>query len=155
MIVAMAIPLSVIATFIFMYRMNVSLNIMSLGGLTLGVGMLVDDSIVVLEAIHRKRHQGLNFIQAAIQGTTEVGAAVTASTLTTAAVFLPILFVEGVAGQLFGDQALTVSISRLASLAVSLTLTPMLAAYGRRKFAPQHAAPVVRSRTPEMTLGWF
>jgi HAE1 family hydrophobic/amphiphilic exporter-1 len=153
MIVALAIPLSVIATFIFMYRMGVSLNVMSLGGLTLGVGMLVDDSIVVLEAIHRKRHQGMSLIAAAIEGTREVGGAVTAATLTTAAVFLPILFVEGVAGQLFKDQALTVSISRLASLVVSLTLTPMLMAFGRRRF---HKATLTSgSREPEMTLGWF
>lgn len=153
MIVATAIPLSVIATFIFMYRMGVSLNVMSMGGLTLGVGMLVDDSIVVLEAIHRKRHQGMAMIKAAVAGTTEVGAAVIASTLTTAAVFLPILFVEGVAGQLFKDQALTVSISRLASLVVSLTLTPMLMALGRKRvFKMQQAIP---GRDPEMTLGWF
>jgi len=153
MIVAMAIPLSVIATFIFMYRMGVSLNVMSMGGLTLGVGMLVDDSIVVLEAIHRKRHQGMSMIQAAVVGTTEVGAAVIASTLTTAAVFLPILFVEGVAGQLFKDQALAVSISRLASLVVSLTLTPMLAAMGRKRFLK--VTQPSSSGSPEMTLGWF
>jgi HAE1 family hydrophobic/amphiphilic exporter-1 len=152
MIIAISIPLSIIATFMFMYRMNVSLNIMSLGGLTLGVGMLVDNSIVVLEAIHRQRRRGLDLVRAAIQGTTEVGPAVIASSLTAVAVFLPILFVEGVAGQLFKDQALTVSISHTASLAVALTLVPMLSAIGRRKKAHVVARTDAGS---EMTLGWF
>jgi HAE1 family hydrophobic/amphiphilic exporter-1 len=131
-IITTAIPLSVVATFIFMYRLDVSLNIMSLGGLTLGVGMLVDSAIVVLESIHRQREKGLPPIQAAIEGATEVGGAVTASVLTTIAVFIPIVFVEGIAGQLFRDQALTVTFSLLASLAVSFTLIPMLASLGKR-----------------------
>jgi HAE1 family hydrophobic/amphiphilic exporter-1 len=132
-IIAISIPLSVIATFIAMYRMDVSLNIMSLGGLTLGIGMLVDSSIVVLESIHRARQRGLNAMQAAIEGTTEVGAAVIASTLTTIAVFLPIVFVEGIAGQLFGDQALTVTFSLIASLIVAITVIPMFSAMSSRK----------------------
>jgi len=132
-IITTAIPLSVVATFIFMYRSDVSLNIMSLGGLTLGVGMLVDSAIVVLESIHRKREEGLSIIQAAIAGTSEVGGAVTASVLTTIAVFLPIVFVEGIAGQLFRDQALTVTFSLMASLLVSFTLIPMLASLGKDK----------------------
>jgi HAE1 family hydrophobic/amphiphilic exporter-1 len=131
-IIAVSIPLSVIATFVMMYRMDVSLNIMSLGGLTLGIGMLVDNSIVVLESIHRARQRGLSHVQAAIDGTTEVGAAVVASTLTTIAVFLPIVFVEGVAGQLFGDQALTVTFSLIASLLVAVTVIPMFSAMGGR-----------------------
>jgi hydrophobic/amphiphilic exporter-1 (mainly G- bacteria), HAE1 family len=129
-IIATSIPLSVVATFLFMYRLNVSLNVMSLGGLTLGIGMLVDNSIVVLESIVRKKRQGLPLARAAVEGTDEVGAAVAASTLTSVAVFLPIVFVEGIAGQLFRDQAITVSISLLASLAVALTLIPMLSALG-------------------------
>jgi len=136
LIVATSIPLSVIATFLLMYRMDISLNVMSLGGLTLGIGMLVDSSIVVLESIHRKKRQGLPLARAALEGTAEVGPAVTASTLTTVAVFLPIVFVEGVAGQLFKDQALTVTLSLLASLAVAVTVIPMLSALG---------APVTRA----------
>ncbi|PCI64041.1 MAG: acriflavin resistance protein [Gammaproteobacteria bacterium] len=132
-IIATAIPLSVIASFIFMYRYDVSLNIMSLGGLTLGVGMLVDSAIVVLESIHRQREKGLSIIEAAIEGTTLVGGAVTASVLTTIAVFIPIVFVEGIAGQLFRDQALTVTFSLVMSLMVSFTLIPMLASLGRNK----------------------
>ncbi len=129
-IIATSIPLSVVATFMLMYRLDVSLNIMSLGGLTLGIGMLVDSSIVVLEAIHRRRREGLPLARAALVGTNEVGAAVAASTLTTVAVFLPIVFVEGVAGQLFRDQAVTVTVSLLASLVVAVTVIPMLAALG-------------------------
>ena len=129
-VVAMAIPVSVIATFFVMQQMGLSLNIMSLGGLALGVGMLLDDSIVVLEAIHRRRHGGELARDAAVAGTVEVAGPVIASTLTTVAVFLPIVFVEGVAGQLFRDQALTVSISILASLGFSLALIPVLASRG-------------------------
>ena len=128
LIIATAIPLSVIATFMVMYRLDISLNIMSLGGLTLGIGMVVDNSIVVLESIHRKRQEGLPLARAAVEGASEVGTAVSASTLTTLAVFLPLVFVEGVAGQLFEDQAITVAISLLASLVVALTLIPMLSA---------------------------
>ena len=128
LIIGVSIPISVIATFFLMYRTGTSLNIMSLGGLALGVGMLVDNAIVVLEAIFKRREQGLSAFAAAREGASEVGQAVIASTLTTVAVFLPVVFLEGVAAQLFRDQALTVSFSLLASLAVSLTLIPMLAA---------------------------
>ncbi|MEO8217757.1 MAG: efflux RND transporter permease subunit [Acidobacteriota bacterium] len=128
LIIAVSIPISIIATFFLMYRTNTTLNIMSLGGLALGVGMLVDNAIVVLESIYRKREQGLAPFDAALIGASEVGMAVVASTLTTVAVFLPVVFLEGIAAQLFRDQALTVSFSLLASLAISLTLIPMLAA---------------------------
>jgi len=127
-IIGLAIPVSVVATFFIMYQIGISLNIMSLGGLALGVGMLLDDSIVVLESIYRHREKGLSGHDAAVRGTSEVATAVVASTLTTVAVFLPIVFVEGVAGQLFNEQALTVSISILASLCFSLALIPVLAA---------------------------
>jgi hydrophobic/amphiphilic exporter-1 (mainly G- bacteria), HAE1 family len=127
-IVGLTIPLSIVATFLPMLRAGVSLNIMSLGGLALGVGMLVDNSIVVLEAIDRHRRRGLDRRQAAIRGATEVAGAVTAATLTTVSVFVPIVFVDGVAGQLFYDLAVTVCMSLLASLAVSLTVIPSLAA---------------------------
>jgi HAE1 family hydrophobic/amphiphilic exporter-1 len=131
-IIATSIPLSVIATLLLMYRLDISLNIMSLGGLTLGIGMLVDNSIVVLESIYRKKHLGVPLARAAVFGTSEVGPAVVASTLTTVAVFLPIVFVEGIAGQLFKDQAMTVTISLLASLLVAVTVIPMLSALGAR-----------------------
>ncbi len=125
-VVALSIPLSVIATFAPMRLFNVSLNIMSLGGLALGIGMLVDNSIVVSESIYRCKEEGDSLIRAVIRGTSEVGAAVTASTLTTIAVFFPMVFVRGIAGQIFGDMALTVVFSLLASLGVALFFIPML-----------------------------
>jgi len=125
--IAVVIPISIIATFNLLYYRGITLNIMSLGGLALGVGMLVDNSIVVSESIYRHRGLGKSLFEAAVVGTKEVGMAVTASTLTTVAVFLPVIYVHGVAGQLFKDQALTVSFSLLSSLFVSLTLLPVLA----------------------------
>lgn len=134
-IIGLSIPISIIATFAPMKIFDVSLNIMSLGGLALGIGMLVDNSIVVLESIARCREEGDNLIQATIRGVGEVGGAVFASTLTTVAVFFPIVFVEGVAGQIFGDMALTVVFSLLASLAVALFVIPMLYSRESAKFA--------------------
>jgi len=139
-IIAVSIPISVVATFFLMYRTGTSLNIMSLGGLALGVGMLVDSAIVVLEAIVKRREAGDDDETAARDGASEVGHAVIASTLTTVAVFLPVVFLEGVAAQLFRDQALTVSFSLLAALAVSLTLIPMMVAASARP-APDSDAP--------------
>ncbi len=129
-IIGVAIPVSVIGTFLLMYLYGVSLNIMSLGGIALAVGMLVDNSIVVLENIVRKREQGEGILEAAQNGTSEVAAAVTAATLTTIAVFFPMVFISGIAGQLFRDQALTVTFALVFSLIVALTLIPMLAALG-------------------------
>lgn len=128
LIIGLSIPISIVTTFFLMYRTGTTLNIMSLGGLALGVGMLVDNAIVVLESIHKHREQGKGAFEAARDGASEVGRAVIASTLTTVAVFLPVVFLEGVAAQLFRDMALTVSFSLLASLAIALTLIPMLAA---------------------------
>ena len=125
-IISIAIPISILAAFFLMYLSGISLNLMSLGGLALGIGMLVDNSIVVLESINRYRKNGSDVKEAARLGAAEVGKAVTAATLTTICVFVPIIFVHGVAGQLFFDQALTVTFSLLASLAVALTLIPML-----------------------------
>jgi len=125
-IVSLAIPISVLAAFFLMFLTNVTLNIMSLGGLALGIGMLVDNSIVVLESISRHREDGSTPKEAADRGAGEVGPAVIAATLTTICVFFPVIFVQGIAGQLFFDQALTVTFSLLASLAVALTLIPML-----------------------------
>ena len=129
-IIAGAIPVSVIGTFLLMYSNNVSLNIMSLGGIALAVGMLVDNAIVVLENIVRKKEKGADLVEAARQGTTEVGSAVVASTLTTIAVFFPMVFISGIAGELFRDQALTVTFALILSLLVALTLIPMLATLG-------------------------
>ena len=139
-IIGISIPVSVVATFFLMFVSGISLNIMSLGGITLGIGLLVDNSIVVLESIQRKREDGLDIVEAARAGAGEVGQAVIASTMTTVCVFVPIVFVEGVAGQLFGDQALTVTYSLTVSLFVALTLIPMLAS---RKFgaAPPEDVP--------------
>ncbi len=129
-IIAAAIPISVIGTFLLMYSNDVSLNIMSLGGVALAVGMLVDNAIVVLENIVRKKEQGQGALDAARNGTAEVSTAVTAATLTTIAVFFPMVFISGIAGQLFRDQALTVTFALILSLLVALTLIPMLAALG-------------------------
>jgi len=131
LIIGFSIPISVIATFVPMYARDISLNIMSLGGIALGVGMLVDNSIVVLESIFRCKEEGDNVLDAAERGTKEVGGAVIASTFTTISVFFPIAFVEGIAGQLFQDLALTVTFSLLASLLVALFLIPLLASRQR------------------------
>ncbi len=131
-IIAAAIPISVVVTFAPMYLVGVSLNLMSLGGLALAIGMLVDNSIVVLESVHRCREEGDSAFDAAVRGTREVAGAVVASTLTTVAVFFPIAFVTGVAGQLFGHLALTVVFGLLASLAVALFLIPVLSALPER-----------------------
>ena len=136
LIISLAIPISVVATFFLMYVSGISLNIMSLGGLTLGIGLLVDNAIVVLESIQRRRDEGMDEIEAAQAGSSEVARAVIASTLTTICVFVPIVFVEGVAGQLFGDQAMTVAFSLVVSLLVALTVIPMLAS---RDFTPRAA----------------
>lgn len=127
--VALAIPISVVATFALMEAFGVSLNIMSLGGLALGVGMLVDNSIIVLENIFRHREGGMPILEAAAKGAEEVQGAITASTLTTISVFGPIIYVEGVAGELFGALSLAVAFSLLASLAVAVTLLPTMAAH--------------------------
>lgn len=126
-IVGTSIPISIIATFALMYFSGLTLNMVSLGGLALGVGMLVDNAIVVLENIYRHRENGASRIDAADEGTTEVGMAVLASTLTTIAVFLPIVFVEGIVAKMFKEMALTVTYSLTASVVVAVTLVPMMA----------------------------
>ncbi|MEE9293196.1 MAG: efflux RND transporter permease subunit [Acidobacteriota bacterium] len=147
LIIGIAIPISVIATFFLMYVSGISLNIMSLGGLTLGIGLLVDNSIVVLEAIQRRRDDGMGDLEAARAGAGEVSRAIVASTLTTICVFIPIVFVEGIAGQLFGDQALTVTYSLLISLVVALTVIPMLASRTFSATSPDPAERVDGGRT--------
>ena len=152
-IIGVSIPVSIMATFVLMRQLGVSLNLMSLGGLALGVGMLVDNSIVVLESISRYKDQGLDRKEATFKGASGVGRAVIASTLTSVAVFLPIVFVEGIAGQVFRDQALTVSISLLASLMVALMLIPMVSSLQGRPavdpvaiFGEEDATPKKRRR---------
>ncbi|HSR50988.1 MAG TPA: efflux RND transporter permease subunit, partial [Acidobacteriota bacterium] len=130
-IIALSIPTSIVATFFLMYAFNISLNIMSLSGLALGIGLLVDNSIVVLESIFRYHSKGYGAREAADLGASEVGTAVVASTMTTVCVFAPIVFVEGVAGQLFRDQALTVTFSLVASLLAAVMLIPMLSSLGK------------------------
>ncbi len=125
--IAMSIPVSIIATFFLMGQAGISLNIMSLGGIALATGLLVDNAIVVLENISRYRASGEGLVSAAIKGASEVGGAVIAATLTTIAVFLPLAFVDGIAGQLFRDQALTVTFALAISLGVAVTLIPMMA----------------------------
>ncbi|OGF13037.1 MAG: hypothetical protein A2W00_11995 [Candidatus Eisenbacteria bacterium RBG_16_71_46] len=155
LIIGLSIPVSVLATFVIMYRFGLSLNLMSLGGLALGVGMLVDNSIVVLESIFRKREEGLGPVAAASQGAGTVATAVAASTFTTVAVFLPLVFVEGLAGQLIRDQALTISFSLLASLVVALTLVPTIAALAaRRRAGTADAAPSLPPGRWTGFLGW-
>lgn len=125
-ITATAIPIAVMFAFACLYFLDVSINLMTLGGLSLAMGRLVDDNIVALENIYRHREAGYSKFDAAVKGVSEVGMAITASTLTTVAVFLPIVFVEGLTATLFRDLALTVAVSLGASLLVSLTLVPAL-----------------------------
>lgn len=127
-VIAISIPISIVATFNLMYFQGLSLNLMSLGGLALGTGMLVDNAIVVLENIFRLRQRGVESYRAAREGSKEVAGAILASTLTTIVVFLPIVYIEGVAALLFREQSLTVTYSLLASLVVALLLIPMLSA---------------------------
>lgn len=129
-IIVTTIPISIVATFALMYWGGFTLNIMTLGGLALGIGMLVDNAIVVLENIYRLREKGLDAKRAAIQGSQEVRAAVIASTITTLAVFLPLVFVEGMSGLIFRQLAYVVGFALACSLTVALTLVPMLAARG-------------------------
>ncbi|MEZ4427880.1 MAG: efflux RND transporter permease subunit [Nannocystaceae bacterium] len=151
LVIATTIPFSLLATFIPLQSLGVSLNLMSLGGLALGVGMLVDNAIVVLESIARVREaedpEGLRPRETAIAGTAEVAPSVIASTLTTIAVFLPMAFLEGVAGQLVRDLSYTVSFSIASSMLVSLTLVPVLQAIG--------GAPIQEEEAPRSALSWL
>jgi len=129
MIISVSMPVSIIATFNLMYFNGLSLNIMTLGGLALGAGMLVDNAIVVMENIFRLRETGMSVKDAAIQGTAQVSGAITSSTLTTIVVFLPIVYLHGASGELFKDQAWTITFSLLSSLIAAILLIPMLYNY--------------------------
>ena len=126
-IISISIPVSIVATFNLMYFKGLSLNIMTLGGLALGAGMLVDNAIVVVENIVRNIESGMSVREAASAGTAQVGGAITASTITTIVVFLPIVYLHGAAGELFKDQAWTVAFALLSSLVVAILIIPMLA----------------------------
>ncbi len=147
-IISFAIPVSVIATFNLMYFNGLSLNIMTLGGLALGAGMLVDNAIVVMENIFRNMEQGMSVRDAAINGTAEVGGAIVASTLTTIVVFLPIVYLHGASGALFKDQAWTVAFSLLASLFVAILVIPMLFNYAYRNQKQKEKVESVK-------IGWY
>ena len=155
LIISISIPVSIIATFNLMYSYDISLNIMSLGGIALAIGLLVDNSIVVLENIDRHKKSNKNTIEAAVKGTSEVSMAIVASTLTTMAVFFPLVFVEGIAGQLFSDQALTVTFALAVSLVVALTLIPMLAAREKSTVVKQELdlGPVSETLKPTSRFG--
>lgn len=148
LIIGIAIPYSVIFTFVLMFFADFTLNIMTLGGLALGIGMLVDNAIVVIENIYRHLSMGKDPKAAARDGAKEVGAAITASTLTTVAVFLPVVFISGIIGELFTEFALTISFSLLASLIVALTVVPMLAS--RLLKAPKKNLEARRQRSSSM-----
>lgn len=128
LVVGAAIPISVLTTFILMNNQGMTLNLISFGGLALGIGILVDGAVVILESIYRKRADGLPPASAAVEGSTEVAGAVLAGTLTTTAVFIPVVFLGDLAGIVFGEMAAVVTFSLLCALVVALTLVPMLAA---------------------------
>lgn len=132
-VIACAIPLSVVTAVVLMYFTGISMNIISMSGLLLGIGMLVDNSIVVIENIYRLRHEGYSIKKAAVSGASQVTGAIIASTLTTVSVYAPIIFTEGITRQLFVDLALTIAYTLIASLVVALTFVPAMASVTLRK----------------------
>ena len=155
-IIATTIPISVVATFALMYFGGFTLNLMTLGGLALGVGMLVDNAIVVLENIHRLREAGQDASSAAVNGSREVTAAVIASTLTTLVVFLPLIFMRGMSGIMFRQLSYVVGFSLACSMAVALTLVPMLSSRVRRQVVEQRGvAAGLRSRLIQAPANFF
>lgn len=146
-IISIAIPISVVATFNLMYFNGLTLNVMTLGGLALGAGMLVDNAIVVVESILRSIEEGAGVREAAVEGTARVGGAITASTITTIVVFLPIVYLHGAAGELFKEQAWTVAFSLLSSLFVAILVIPMLSHRLLRGGKPR--------RTRSIRFGWY
>lgn len=149
LVIACAIPLSVIFAIVLMYFTNISLNIISLSGLALGIGMLVDNSIVVIENIYRLRKEGLSVRKAAVEGTSQVSGAIIASTITTVCVFAPIIFTDGLTRQLFVDIALTIAYTLGASLLIALTFVPMMTA-GLLKNTKE-----VKNHTVEHLKDWY
>ena len=154
-IITTAIPISIIATFALLYFGKLTLNLMTLGGLALGVGMMVDNAIVVLENIYRLRESGVPLQRAALDGTEEVTAAVIASTLTTVVVFLPLVFMRGMSGVMFTQLSLVVTFSLMCSMAVALTLVPMLCARVLSETQPQAGRRSIRGWLYEHSGRWF
>ncbi len=155
LIISASIPIAIWSTFFLLERMGLTINMMSLGGLALGIGMILDSSIVVLENIFRHREEGKGAVKGALEGSHEVGMAITASTLTTICVFLPLLFLKGIEGVMFKQMALTVTFSLMAALVVALTLIPMLSSRFLR--VERKEAGAVRVRFYEgylKGLGW-
>lgn len=144
LVISIAIPVSIVATFNLMYFNGLTLNIMTLGGLALGAGMLIDNAIVVLENITRLREEGVPAREAIIRGTGEVGAAITASTVTTIVVFLPIVYLHGASGEMFKDQAWTVAFALISSLFVAMLVIPMLVSvfFGEKRKRSSERPPV-------------
>ncbi|MDD4588148.1 MAG: efflux RND transporter permease subunit [Heliobacteriaceae bacterium] len=156
LVVVLVIPVSIIATFAMLYFGNQTINLMSLGGLLLGLGSLVDFSVVVLESIYRYRQNGYGIIEAAKLGSDEVGTAVTASAMAQVVVFLPIVFVTGLAGILFKPLALTVSFSHIAALFAALTLVPMLASKLLKNVPPpDESFSGIKTKNPVVFFGRF
>lgn len=156
LVTAISIPLSMLVAFLLLWWQGISLNIMTLGGLAVAVGRVVDDSIVVLESIYRHVQKGEDTKTATLEGTKEVALAITASTLTTVAVFLPLALVSGLIGEIFRPFALTVTFALLASLLVSLTIVPVLSSYfiNKGKIRPVKTDGTVLTRTYEPVLRW-
>lgn len=150
LVVSLAIPISIIATFSLMYFQGLTLNIMTLGGLALGAGMLVDNAIVVMENIVRKLDEGKTVTEAAIEGTSEMGGAIIASTLTTIVVFLPIVYLQGASGELFKDLAWTVAFALLSSLVVAIFVMPVLVT----KIFPKNAQ-VKAKPAKSISFNWY
>lgn len=153
MIISVSMPVSIIATFNLMYFNGLSLNIMTLGGLALGAGMLVDNAIVVMENIFRLRETGMPVKEAAIQGTSQVSGAITSSTITTIIVFLPIVYLHGASGALFRDQAWTITFSLVSSLVAAIVLIPMLYNYFFKNSKKSGAARTVQVKGYGRFLG--
>jgi len=152
-VISLAIPISIIITFAMIHFSKMTLNLVSMGGLGLGVGMLVDNAIVVLESIQRYREDGYPPLQAAIQGASEVGLAITASTLTSIIVFAPVLFVEDISAQIFKEMAFTVSFALIASLVVALTVIPTLSSKIMTVLRKKENKPIAASDNNEFRLG--
>lgn len=156
-VITASIPISIMATLCLMYFSKINLNMMSLGGLALGVGMLVDNSIVVIENIFRHRQMQKGLKQSCIEGTQEMIGPICGSTLTTVAVFLPFAFVIGIAGQIFKQLSMTITFSLITSIIVALTLVPVLISFGGKQALkkPEKSAPVLNMEHPSFSYGNF
>ncbi len=151
-IVSISMPLSFVSTFAAMYLLGVNLNIMSLAGLSISIGMIVDNSVVVLENIHRRRREGESRETGAVRGAAQVGMAVAASTMTTVAVFIPMLFVKGMTGQIFRDLSITIAAALFISLFLAMTLIPLLASKSKN-LIKRHGSRSVSAKIEKILAG--